>query len=153
MMYMQGGIMSPRVLFVSALTFATLLANSAWGCYDTQTVNITCDGANNCHQTFQIDQCKTGGSGSYCNTGYGTCCGSPYSSSNASGTCFSPTGSNHSLVISTTRQDSRDPRVAQRQQPRDSTLVSAQLFLIPDRCRRSYRIIDADDLQKVAGGN
>ena len=140
-------------VIVLATAFFAISAQ-AQHCLDTVETQITCDGPGGCHHDFVVDHCTTGSNGGYCTTGYGTCCGSNYSSSSASGTCsWAPTRASGSQQPNGGKTASSIQKVELRSNSRQSVDLYARMFFVPDQCRKSYGIVGPDELQKIRGGD
>jgi hypothetical protein len=145
-----------KILLCALLSAAALLPGNiataqVVGCVATVTVYIECDGPNGCHnKNFPIDTCQAGCSGG-CNCGYGLCCGNNYTSCNATGSCYTCTSPSQKAEHAAEDKTQGVAKSDERERPPRRYLVS-QLMFVPDRCARSYGIVDRGSSRNERGG-
>jgi hypothetical protein len=119
-------------------------------CYGTLTYYMYCSGEGGCKEYFPIDTCIDGTDGSFCNTGYGLCCGTPIEEDNASGECED---ARRALKHGGRSAAKAVDAVALLRSPGNSVLdLLPRAIFVPDRCAHSYGVIDPGAFHKTSGG-
>ena len=70
------------VVFVSFVVLASFASSAQQGCWSLRDMEVQCSDSTGCQESLPTPQCQGGCVDTFCATGYGMCCSTPYTGQN-----------------------------------------------------------------------